>query len=230
MSFTNSPFSVIVKKPKVYANNTNLYAIVMDEMKKHGTGCSLNHIDVSDVTSMNHLFYRRRFDGKCPDISEWNTCNVKHMDMMFSHSDFNGDILCWDTKNLETMSNMFECNRWFECNISGWDTGKVYDMRFLFYESNFNHDISKWNVRKVKYMQCMFCGNYYFNNDISDWELESVEDMSGMFANSKFNKDVGKWVKFMKKETKVNEMFSGNTDYSYDRSVFRNAAYKTNIA
>lgn len=223
MGFSDSPFSVIVRKPKVYADNTSLYSIINDEFKKYGTGCSLNHIDVSGVSSMNFLFAHRKFNGKYPDISEWDTRNVRHADMMFSRSDFDGDISGWDTGNMETMSNMFSMNISFNCDISGWNTGNVYDMNSLFYMSDFDCDISKWDVRKVRYMQCMFYGNKCFRHDISCWELESVENMSAMFADSGFNVDVGKWAKYVKSETNVRDMFKNNDMYTYDRDVFRHA-------
>lgn len=66
---------------------------------------------------------------------------------MFTKSDFDEDISSWDAHNVETMSNMFSCNRAFNCGISNWDTSKVSDMNSMFYSSNFNNDISKWNVK-----------------------------------------------------------------------------------
>ena len=188
-------------------------------MKRYGTGCSLNHIDVSGVTSMTYLFAHRNFNGKCPDISEWDTRNVRHADMMFARSDFNGDISCWNTGSLETMSNMFSVNKYFNGDLSKWNTGKVYDMSSLFYMSVFDGDISGWDVRKTKFMQCMFYRNRRFNADISGWKPESAENMAGMFADGVFNVDIGKWTAYIKPETNVRDMFKFNKCYEYDRNV-----------
>ena len=48
--------------------------------------------------------------------------NDTDMSMMFSRSQFNGDI-------------------------SRWNVGNVIDMSWMFSESQFNGDISQWNVR-----------------------------------------------------------------------------------
>lgn len=55
--FSNSPFSIIVKKSKVYADNISLYVLIKKEIEQYGSDCSLNHIDVSGVTNMNYLFH-----------------------------------------------------------------------------------------------------------------------------------------------------------------------------
>ena len=57
-----------------------LYAMITDEIYKHGYECSLNHIDVSKITNMSQLFLDSKFNG---DISEWDVSNVENMGFMF---------------------------------------------------------------------------------------------------------------------------------------------------
>lgn len=46
--------------------------------------------DTGNVRSMREIFKNTKFNG---DISLWNTSNVENMEAMFYESDFNGDIL-----------------------------------------------------------------------------------------------------------------------------------------
>ena len=107
---------------RIVVDDGNVYNIVRDEIKRLGNEADLNHIDVSGVTDVSHLFSYSYFNG---DISKWDVSNVKSMYSMFSNSKFNQDISNWDVSNVVTM--------WI-----------------IFYKSQFNQDISKWNINLKK--------------------------------------------------------------------------------
>lgn len=121
-------------------SRTKLVQAIREAIDQHGLQCNLNHIDVSNVTDMSHLFEGIKFNG---DISEWDTSNVKEMQFMFCRSDFNGDVSKWKVSN-------------------------VTDMRGMFAESPFNGDVSAWSINPYARMGWMF-KNAAFTGDISSW-------------------------------------------------------------
>ena len=82
-------------------------------IEKRGLECSLNDIDVSNMTQLYYKYkfvtifnsdVNRNFNG---DISGWNVSNVKDMQNLFTITIFNGDLSKWDVQNVENMENMF---------------------------------------------------------------------------------------------------------------------------
>ena len=135
-------------KPK---NKEELVKLIIEEIETNGPECSLNNIDVSNITDMSYLFMGgdplkylhghpvlSGFDG---DISEWNVSNVRAMSYMFEKSKFNGDLSKWDVSNVKRFTHIF--------------------MR-----SSFSGDISNWKINPdaKDHMQRMFSKSPLENN------------------------------------------------------------------
>ena len=141
-------------EPIIVATDKSIKEIVKSEIERLGNNADLNHIDVSQVTDMSHLFDKSEFDG---DISNWDVSNVTDMRGMFKESKFNGDISKWDVSNVRYMDNMFSGSS-FRGDISKWDVSNCRSMSYMFENSRFSGDISKWDVARCS-MSYMFANS-----------------------------------------------------------------------
>ena len=147
----------INKSNKIIAVDSTLDEIVQNTLRIRGPKCDLNFIDTSRVTRMSLLFSFTDFVG---DISEWDVSNVTDMFGMFNNSKFSGDISKWNTGNVKSMSCMFE-------------------------NSEFNGTIGGWDVRNVTDMSRMFNRNFIFSDDsIENWKLNRNCSTRKTFSNN----------------------------------------------
>ena len=127
-----------------------------------------------------------------PDISKWNSSNVKNMKGLFYESSSLSslpDISNWNIENVEDLSNMFDGCKSLKAlpDISKWNTFNIKDMSYMFhncwYLTSFP-DISNWNTYNVKNMSHMFHNCFsVLSFPKLNWDISNALDMSFMFHN-----------------------------------------------
>ena len=92
------------------------------------------YLNTSRVTDMSYMFYSYGYYGCItPDVSKWNTRNVKSISSMFAGASFESapDVSAWNTASMEDVSNafanfgMFGSSEDFSLDLSGWDISHV---------------------------------------------------------------------------------------------------------
>ena len=124
-----------MSKEIIKCTDVNIKDIVKEQIELLGNEADLNHLDVSNVSSMRNLFYKSEFNG---DISKWNVSSVTDMTEMFGYSEFNQDISKWSVSSVNSMHQMFASSPYenmteFDQDISGWDMSSVEHTKKMFY-------------------------------------------------------------------------------------------------
>ena len=164
MKHLNQYINIRKGKSNIKVTDKTIRKIVKDELNRLGHDADLNHIDVSEVTSMRGLF----------------SCYIN--DLGPTYRDLNPNLSEWDVSNVENMRCMFQDCEKFNCDISNWNVSNVKTMQYMFNScKKFNQDLSSWNVSSVKNMSGMFCGCKNFNQDISKWNVNKVKIMDHIF-------------------------------------------------
>lgn len=100
-------------------------------------------LNVSNVTDMNHMFYKTDFNQ---DIQNWNTINVTNMQNMLRDTPFNQDISNLNTTNVDNMSGMLHGSS-INYSLSDLNTTNVDDIQYMLYNCG---DMSSVNLGTVK--------------------------------------------------------------------------------
>ena len=128
----------------IKATDETIQKILREEVVKLGYNANLNHIDVSEVSDMSHLFSTCSLPKFYGDISLWNTENVINMCNMFHTSKFNGDITSWNVKNVHYMNGMFFGNNYFNQDLNGWKPLQLRITYSMFDGCHLKHDPPHW--------------------------------------------------------------------------------------
>jgi hypothetical protein len=136
-----------------------------------------------------------------------------------------GPIGDWDTRDVESMRDLFRDRAHFDEDIGRWNVGGVVDMSGMFRgAASFNQPLDKWDVSSVKYMRCMFDNAHSFNQPLDKWDVSSVVDMGYMFDSAaSFNQPLERWAVAdgTDKTDMFYEMFTGARSFKQPATLTR---------
>ena len=151
-----------IKASSIKATNNTIKQIVKSELDRLGHDADLNHIDVSEVTDMNHLF----------------CCAEGYGILNSTYEDLNSEISRWDVSNTKRMDFMFYKCKKFNCDISNWMTKNLENMNYMFYGcENFNQDLSQWDVHNMKTVFMAFEETYVKDNFMPPFQKKFMKAM-----------------------------------------------------
>lgn len=125
---------------------------------------NIKDLDVSNLTSLNSLFYCCDQLRDISGLSAWNTSNVTNMMSLFSN--------CSQLANIKPLTN--------------WNTSNVTNMSFIFSACSPLSDISPLSNWKTGHAESLshafaFCPKITDLSPIKNWDTSKVTDMSQMF-------------------------------------------------
>ena len=173
---------------------------------------------------MSALFCNCSKIKSLPDISIWNTINIKYITGIFSGCcslESLPDISKWNTVNIEWLKGLFYGCKYLKefPDISKWNTENTLNIAFLFGGCSSLKslpDISKWNVNKI-----CFIGGLFFNclsleslPDISKWNIFNYNFNINNYISFIESQNFFENKKIMKEDTeKINSI---NVNYNND--------------
>lgn len=199
-------------KPVVaHKNSSHLFSNLKSLEKIEG----LNHLDTSNVTTMESLF-QNTSSLTTLDLSVWDTSKVTKMNHLFyaNSSLTTLNLSGWNTSNVTTMQFMFFGNSSLKnLEVANWNTSKVTNMNYLFGRTSSltSLDLTNWDTSEVTNMSSMFHENYsLISLNLSDWTTSKVTNMSSMFYGNRSltNLNLSNWD--TSKVTDMSSMFYDN--------------------
>lgn len=108
----------------IIATNETIHNLVIDAViagvdafAHHGTAVNLNHIDVSNVTSLDWVFPGL---AVMVDVSSWDTSNVTNLANLLCDAQVSPDLSNWNVSSVRNMDEAFARMR-YTGNLSSWN-------------------------------------------------------------------------------------------------------------
>ena len=155
----------------------------------------LENINTSNTTHMGYMFQRSGSLGSL-NLGTWNVSNVTSMTHMFSDAVGLATISGlgnWNTSRLENTSNMFGRTSSLSIEslqgVQGWNMGSVTNMASMFSRTGASGplNLSAWNVSSATNMSSLFYNAHHITcvGNLSGWNTGNVNNMRSMFHQAR---------------------------------------------
>lgn len=177
----------------IKANTNSAYAFSYTtygyEFSLMSTIENLSMLDVSQATTLNHMFYRASGLTSL-DLSSFKTSSATDLGYMFAYCSAlkSLDMSTFETSKVIAMTAMFDrCSGLTNIDVSSFDTSNVTNTSGMFRQCTglTQLDISSFNTAKIANMSYMFSGAKALTRIYASslWSVSSVTSSSSMFSN-----------------------------------------------
>jgi surface protein len=127
-----------------------------------------NNCAVVDNGTADNVYLPSKDNANGIPIADWDVSEVTSMqEMFYGEHLFDADLSAWDVGQVTNMQSMFYGASKFNQDLSAWDVAQVTDMQEMFRSAYaFNQDLSAWNVGRVITMYRMFSSAYAFSQTL----------------------------------------------------------------
>ncbi len=176
------------------------------ELVRYATpGQDMNHLDVSELESLDKVFSDIVFYGK---VDQWDVRRIRSINCMCQGGVFLADISNWQTYSLEFANYAF-ANSLFNCDIGNWNVCKLKYAESMFFASTFNRNLSKWNVPYLKDATLMFNKTLY-THDTSHLNIQEHKNKYSTSLGIPFNqRQANEYIRSI-----INDEFNGLLEIS----------------
>jgi len=152
----------------------------------------LSSLDVSNVTTMSHMFNGSSLNGEI-DLSKWDVSSLTNVDGMFGGNDESRlhkiNLSNWNAPNLTSIRNMFGYNNAItELDITNWNVPNIVSMRETFKGCRVNFT----SIIGIEYLDTSNVTDMYrflydadnFDQSLESFNMQNVTELRDILAGT----------------------------------------------
>lgn len=213
------------------ANPNASYMFSSNKFKNYNFDVNLKHLDTSNVTNMDYMFYYTR--QETIELNSLNTSNVSSMQHTFERANFKTiDITGWDMSNVLSTNYMFASTSNEQegsmINLENLDISKAKSMDYMFQGCGARTLIlDNVNASSATVMRSFFQNARARNISLHNFDTRNAEDMDGFFREISNMTTIDLSTFNTQNATALSHMFCGSSFTSLDLSHFKTASAVT---
>ena len=167
---------------------------ILDALPSNSESVSFRNWDAANLTSLDRLFYQRRYRGIGIDMT--STESITNLHETFGDMDYLSDLFGlkeWNTENVTTMNKLFSdtySGYFYGDTLEDWDLSSLTNLSYAFSNSIVNPP-TYFDTSNVTTMEGTFKGfkGYSISTLELHWDTSSVVNMSHMFEDCQVSVD-----------------------------------------
>ena len=186
------PTKIKLKFPQASVTDFKLYGTFEKlrlAVESEGTSDHIGAVTTLHTFSTKVAKYELSYARNDIIVPDRLPAHLTDLSSMFAGStNFNQDLVEWDTSNVTTMKSMFSSCKMFNGDIRNWDVSNVTDMSYMLFNTLvFNRDLSNWCVSNIPEKPTGFSSNGRFEAPKPIWGTCPTPTPEREFDPTEFN-------------------------------------------